>query len=476
MHTDDYTVRSPGARGGRTRAVMEAIRRRIATRALAAGERLPSIRRLAEASGVSPSTVVEAYDRLVAEGLAEARPGSGFYVAGRAAAPVPLAPRRERAIDPLWVTRQSLESPTMDGQPGCGWLPADWMAPQALRRGLRKAARGEAARLTAYGPARGSPALRGLLARRFAAEGLDINPGRILLAASTTRALDLVCRFLLRPGDHVLVDDPCYFNFLALLMAHRVEVVGLPWGPDGPDPAAFEARVAALRPRLYVTNAALHNPTGATLPAPAAHRILAAAAAAGVAIVEDEIFADFEPEPSTRLATLDGLSRTVVRIGGFSKSLSAALRCGYVAARADWIEGLVDLQAATEFAGVDPIAADLVHGALADGGYRKHMAALRARLVERRREAGRRLDALGVAAWNVPRGGFHLWRRLPDGLDAGAAARLALREELLLAPGDVFSVGRRASDMMRFNVAQMDGRAFDRLARALEAARRASPG
>ncbi|WP_163778927.1 GntR family transcriptional regulator, partial [Proteus mirabilis] len=72
---------------------------------------LPSIRRLAGQMGVSPSTVVEAYDRLAAEGLIRARPGSGFYVCGPAA-PLTLAdatPRRDRAIDPLWLSRQALD-------------------------------------------------------------------------------------------------------------------------------------------------------------------------------------------------------------------------------------------------------------------------------------------------------------------------------------------------------------------------------
>ena len=86
----------------RTGDVMDDIRRRLASRALTAGERLPSIRGLAGALQVSPSTVVEAYDRLAAEGLIRSRPGSGFFVAG---ALPPLAitavePRLDRAVDP----------------------------------------------------------------------------------------------------------------------------------------------------------------------------------------------------------------------------------------------------------------------------------------------------------------------------------------------------------------------------------------
>src|SRR6185503_7298570 len=123
----------------------------------------------------------------------------------------------------------------------------------------------------------------------------------------------------------------------------------------------------------------LHNPTGATISPQTAHRILNAAVAHNLTIVEDDIFGDFEPELSPRLAVLDGLS-CVVRIGSFSKTLSASIRCGYIAARADWIEALVDLQVATNFGGPSPVAVELVLGALKDGSYRKHLEALRRRL------------------------------------------------------------------------------------------------
>jgi DNA-binding transcriptional MocR family regulator len=104
--------------------------------------------------------------------------------------------------------------------------------------------------------------------------------------------------------------------------------------------------LAQEKPRLYITNSAIHNPTGATMSAQTAHKLLTIASAHGLIIVEDDIFAEFEPEPSPRLAAFDGLVN-VIRIGSFSKTLSASVRCGYIAARPDWIEAMVDLQVAT---------------------------------------------------------------------------------------------------------------------------------
>ena len=328
----------------RTGEVMAAIRLKVSSRALMPGDRLPSIRSFAATLGVSPSTVVEAYDRLVAEGLIRARRGSGFYVARTGLPAMVLGeaePRRDRAVDPFWVSRQSLDADPTVMKPGCGWLPADWMPNSALRRGLRALARAEDAVLADYGTTRGSPILRRLLLSRFAEEGIETSPDQLMLTVSGTQAIDLICRFLLRSGDTVLVDDPCYFNFQALLRAHQVRIVGVPYTPSGPDVTVFEETLTAERPRLYITNSALHNPTGATLSPQTAHRVLSSASAHDLTIVEDDIFADFEPEPSPPLAVLDGLNR-VIRIGSFSKTLSASIRCGYITARADWINGLVD--------------------------------------------------------------------------------------------------------------------------------------
>lgn len=439
----------------RTTQVAQAIQRKI-SRALVAGEKLPSIRGFASTMQVSPSTVVDAYDRLAAEGVIYARRGSGFYVADNTQpfAISDVGPRLERAIDPFWVSRQSLDADPDALKPGCGWLPADWQPLVPLRRAIRGLARADDALLTDYASTRGAPNLRRFLARQFADEGLPVTPDQILLTSSGTQAIDLICRLLLRAGDTVLVDDPCYFNFQALLRAHHVHIISVPFTKNGPDMMRFEAALKQHKPRLYLTNSALHNPTGATLSAQTAHRVLKLANTHDLTIVEDDIFAPFEPTLSPRLALLDGLDR-VIRIGSFSKTLSASVRCGYITARPDWIEALVDLQLATNFGGPSPIAAELVFATLNAGTYRKHLGALRNKLTRARSDVAAQLSSLGITPWLAPRGGFYLWCKLPDDADATELARLALSDNIILAPGNVFSVSQSMSNFMRFNVSQM---------------------
>ena len=452
----------------RIEEVMGTIRQRIAARSLTPGARLPSIRALAQSRQVSKSTVVEAYERLAAEGVIQPRAGSGFYVSSPLA-PLSLAeigPKLDREVDPLWISRQSLEAGEEILKPGCGWLPASWMPEDALRRALRKLARGENAALADYGTPLGLLPLRQLLARRMAEHGIEAAPDQILLAESGTQAIDLLCRFLLEPGDTVLVDDPCYFNFHALLRAHRAKVVGVPYTPTGPDIELFAQALAAHRPRLYITNSAIHNPTGATLSPVVAHRQLKLADQAGLTIIEDDIFADLEPVPAPRLAAFDGLQR-VVHIGSFSKTLSASVRCGFIAAPRGWIEGLTDLKIATSFGG-GHLAAELVLALLKDGSYRKHVEGLRTRLARVMSETGGRLKSLGIRPWLEPRAGMFLWCKLPEGLDAADVARKALAHKVVLAPGNAFSLSQASGRFLRFNVAQStDERIFQALDSAL---------
>ena len=454
--------------GTRIAAVMAAIRQRIASRSLVPGDKLLSIRVFAKQMQVSTSTVTEAYERLVGEGVIRSRPGSGFYVAGQLAplSLTALEPKLDRAIDPLWVSRQSLEAEDMVLKPGCGWLPPSWLPEQALRRSLRTLARADSAVLADYSVPLGLPPLRQLLARQLAERGVTASPEQIMLTESGTQAVDLLCRFLIEPGDTVMVDDPCYFNFYALLRAHRAKIVSVPYTPTGPDIDQFAQVLSSHRPRLYITNSALHNPTGATLAPATAYRLLKLADQFDLTIIEDDIFADFEHTSAPRLAAFDGLER-VVYIGSFSKTLSASARCGFVATRPDWTENLVDLKIATSFGG-GRLAAEMVLNVLRDGSYRKHMEGLRQRLLRAMTETSARLREIGIVPWLEPQAGMFLWCSLPKGVDAADVARQALAENIVLAPGNAFSLSQSARGFMRFNVAQsLDDRLFEVLQAAI---------
>ena len=138
-------------------------------------------------------------------------------------------------------------------KPGCGWLPPSWLPVDGLRRALRTLSRADGPALADYGSPLGLPALRHLIVRRMADRGIEASPDQVMLTESGTQAIDLLCRLLFEPGDTVLVDDPCYFNFQALLRAHRARIVSVPYTPSGPDIELFAQGTRRAPP------AALHH-------------------------------------------------------------------------------------------------------------------------------------------------------------------------------------------------------------------------
>ncbi|WP_333823840.1 aminotransferase-like domain-containing protein [Pinisolibacter sp.] len=448
-------------------AVVAAVERAIDERRSPPGARLPSIRRAAEDLGLSKSTVVEAYDRLVAAGRVVARPGSGFTVA-----PVPRpivaepAPPADRDIDPSWVMRRSLELDDTVFKPGCGWLPSEWLEEAGIRRALRALARDPVARLVDYGSPLGHAGLRQVLARRLGERGIAAEPGRIVLTAGASAAVDLVVRLLVEPGDTVFVDDPCYYNFRAKLKLERARVIGIPFHPDGPDLEVFEREAEIHRPRLYLTNAGPHNPTGGRIGAATAHRLVNLAGRHGFTIVEDDVFADFETRPAPRMAALDGLER-VIHVGSFSKTLSSAIRLGWIATDRTRAEAFTEAKLATSFTN-DDLAAQVVHRLLVDGSYRRHVDGLRRRLGEARVRVCRALERLGLRPWGAGEEGIFVWAELPEGVEAVEVSKRADAAGVVLAPGNVFSPSLSAGRFLRFNVAQCGHRRiFEVLAEAM---------
>ena len=284
--------------------------------------------------------------------------------------------------------------------------------------------------------------------------------------------MDLLCRFLLEPGDTVLVDDPCYFNFQALLRAHRAKIVSVPYTPSGPDIELFadgacRASSAALHHQLRDPQSDRRDPVSrdgtqaaqARRPIRTDHHRRRSSSPISNAL------------PAPRLAAFDGLDR-VIHIGSFSKTISASVRCGFVAARPEWIEGLIDLKIATSFGG-GRLNAELVLAVLSDGGYRRHMETLRGRLASAMSNVAGKLKAIGIEPWLMPEAGMFLWCRLPDDVDAADLARAAVAENVVLAPGNAFSVSQSAGNFVRFNVSQtLDARIFEVLRRSLARARK----
>lgn len=441
----------PTARTPLTEQIVAGIAAKIERGVLAEGTRLPSVRGLAEVTGVSPFTVAEAYNRLVAAGRIEARRARGYFVAARRAPPAQAV---RPPVDDAWLLRRVYEDSGLRLQAGSGWLPSDWLYEDGLRAALRQLAKAPADTLGRYGHPQGLPPLRAHLQWRLALKGIEAPANQIVLTQGASQALDLAMRLLVKPGDTVLVDEPGYSTLLASLHQHGAHIVGVPRTAHGPDAAALDRLAAQHRPTVFFTNSALHNPTGTTTSAPVAHRLLKLAEQHDFQVVEDDPFADLLAHAAPTLASLDGLAR-VVYLGSFSKTLSPALRVGYLVAGAETAARLTRLKMATALTGSE-ILENAVLAMLTDGHHRSHLDRLRERLTEAQGRVGTRLAELGWSLFHRPDGGLFLWAEAPPGLAPDTLTEAAANAGIALAPGRVYYADGAERRHFRFNVAWSD--------------------
>jgi len=442
---------------------------RIEERLLRPGARMPSIRQFAATHGVSPFTVVASYDRLVAQGYLDSRRGAGFFVRERpqparhVAAP---GPSSTATLDIAWLVRNLFRQAPMQLSPGAGVLPADWLDGPAVANAMRSLSRQNSAGLLGYGAPQGFLPLRQQLQHKLLDIEVEAPPDNIVTTLGVTQALDLVAREFCRPGDTILVDDPAWFLMFGSFAALGLNVVGVRRLADGPDLEQLAELAALYHPRLFVINSVLHNPSSSSLSAAKAYGLLRLAERFDFTVVEDDIYADLHPGGATRLAALDGLER-VVYLGGFSKSMAPNLRVGFIATSQERAQRLADRKMLCTLSTSD-IGERVVYKILSEGLYRKHLDRVRGRLDAARPKALRQLEALGLRPDPAPSAGMFVW--VDAGRDTNAVAARAMREELLLAPGSLFSPKQLASTHMRLNVAALqDAGTIRLLERALAA-------
>jgi DNA-binding transcriptional MocR family regulator len=441
---------------------------RIRSRLLAPGTRLPSVRQCAHQQGVSPSTVVAAYDRLLAKGLVEAHRNRGFYIRNRDLAQEQSASTATNLIvdspsqgsvvlgkgpphvpvDAAALVRGMFHDPGGLPQPGMGAFPPDWMETNFMSAAVRRFSAGAALKALSlhYGEPAGDVDLRQALASRLGALGIAATPQQIITTIGATHALDMVSRTLLRAGDFVMVEEPGWAVEFARLAALGMRILSVPRGPDGPDLAVIARYCELHAPKLFVSVSVFHNPTGYCLSAGHAHRVLQLAHQFDFHVVEDDTYSHLAPDHATRLCALDGLQRSIY-VSGFAKVLAPGWRVGFMAAPVSLFERLLD----TKLLGTLTTPA-LFEKALAwcinHGQLRRHALQLRTRL-DQARSRSVKLALSHGCSFAAPPAGLFGW--VETGVDTERLAQRMLDKGYLLAPGALFHANHAPSTLMRIN-------------------------
>jgi GntR family transcriptional regulator/MocR family aminotransferase len=435
----------------RQQAVFDRLRHGILTGTLPPGTRLPPSRNLAEELGVSRQTVVLAYERLMAEGYARARVGTGTYVAPELpdAAPPPAAPSVPATAalsrrGALLAATPASTSGTQGGQPGllAPGIPAPELFPAASwAAATARVLRSLPPALTAYPDPQGLSALRTEIARHLAASrGLVADPGQIVVTAGVQQALRVAAELLLDPGDTAWVEDPGYVAGRGALIAAGARIVPVPSDSDGIEVAQGIARAPAARLALVAPSHA--TPIGGALPVARRLTLLDWAARAAAWVLEDDADSEFrwQGKPLPPLATLDRAGR-VIYCGTFSKTLAPALRLGFAVVPAPLVPGFVRARTLMD-RGPDALTQAALAEFMRQGLLATHTRRMRTEYA-RRREA-----VLAALARHCPEvtplvapGGLHMVFRLPDGADETAITAAARARGLSVAPLGAYFAG-----------------------------------
>jgi DNA-binding transcriptional MocR family regulator len=437
------------------------IAERIRNRLLAPGARLASVRQCSLQHGVSPSTVVAAYDQLLAQGLVEARRNRGFFVRelGRSPpAPVDVqgadaarAPTAVRApVSAAALMRGMFHSISDKPQPGMGVLPSDWLESTFMPAAIRKVTGTQALKEYSlqYGEPAGDSGLRRSLSNKLADLHVVAAPEQIITTVGATHALDMVSRTMLRAGDYVMVEEPGWAVEFARLDSLGMRILPVPRTEQGPDLEVMARYCEMHAPKLFVSVSVLHNPTGYCLSPGSAHRVLQLANTHNFHIVEDDTYCHMAPDSATRLCALDGLQRTIY-VGGFAKILAPNWRVGFMAAPTDLVERMLDTKLLSTLT-----TPALMEKALAwcidQGQLRRHAERIRTRLDQARARSVQLALQAGCRFAAEPAGLFG-W--VDTGVDTDALSQRMLDHGYLLAPGALFHARREPSTLMRINFA-----------------------
>lgn len=376
------------------------LRRAVLLGHLRPGMRLPASRPFAAELGVSRQTVVLAYERLVAEGYAQTRRGSGVYVpailpedcvpGARASVPEPAPPHERPELSARG--RRLAELPVTPVRRGPGLLAPGVPALDAFpheawsRLAFRFWRRRPSSDTLGYGDPAGYRPLRDAIAGHLGeTRGVACHADDIVITSGAQQAIDLCARLFLDPGDRVWVENPGLLAGRSALEGAGATPVAVPVDAEGLDVEAGEQ----LGPdaRLALVTPTLQYPLGVTMSLRRRLALLSWAERRAAWIVEDDCDGDYRyaghPLPPLRALGRACAASRVVYVGTFAKVLAPGLRLGFVVAPAGLADAFARARALVDRESPQPLQAMLAEF-IGEGHFAAHLRRMRVLYTERR--------------------------------------------------------------------------------------------
>ncbi len=356
------------------------------------------------------------------------------------------------------------------GQPGKALLPV-----RDLAKAAGQAMKGDDAYYLAYGEEQGNEQFRSVLARFLTRRYPEpVAPEQLLITNGNSQALDFICARFTRPGDTVLIEEPSYFLALKIFRDHHLNLVSVPVDDQGLCTDRLREVLKSVTPAFIYTIPTHHNPAGVTLSEKRRTELAAICRTFQVLLVADEVyhfltFSKQLPTPMGRFVS----EAPIISLGSFSKILAPGLRLGWIHTSKVQVTELVRAGVLVSGGGLNPFVSQIVGTYMAQECLGPHIDRLNRIYTQRcaalAAEIRTRLPA--AVRFEYPGGGYFIWLRLPDEVNAGKLRKAAVESGVDFFPGELFSSRQRLANYIRLAFCYYDepmlAKGVQRLARVI---------
>ncbi len=280
-------------------------------------------------------------------------------------------------------------------------------------------------------------ALADFLGRAY---GFPVGMDSLFVTAGASSGLDLLCTLCTRPGDTIFVEEPSYFLALRIFTDHGLQTVPIRTDEAGLLIEDLEQKLKAGIPKLLYIIPTHQNPSGQTLSQERRERLLGLSEKFGFLVVADEVyhFLSYDGLPPRPFAGY-AHHASVISVNSFSKILAPGLRLGWIQANPETVQRLALCGLLDSGGGMNPFTSAVVRSLLENGSLEQNIAGLKntygARIPPLDAHLRRHLPQ---AEYQVPRGGYFFWVRLP-GVDTQSLQEKARAFNVDIRPGIRFS-------------------------------------
>lgn len=413
---------------------------RIKSGMLLHGDSLPSLRTMANDLQISILTVRKAYKQLETKGYVHIQQGKGAYIykpVNRKNKPKPYDWQHTKSINVMrsqytmnhhrkyYDFSQAILYPRL--------LPNPFLSDE-----MQKIINKDQMILATYGPVQGDEELRTEIAEYLKEyQKLSVNASNLLITSGAQQGIDLIAQTLLKPGDIVIIESPCYGAAIDVFINKGVQIIPIELDEQGIRSDLIDEVCQKKKPVLLYVNPTFQNPTGSVMSRQRRNELVELAELYHFFIIEDDSFGEIYfdeviiPSP---LKTFD-TNGHVIYLKGFSKTLAPGLRIAALAAEGPIFEWLYAVKASMDI-GSPLLTQKALLPFLRAERMKNHLEKLRTALQIRRDTTLEILTSLtGEIHFQKPLGGFNLWVTLPGSIDTFVLLQKANEMNVSFLPG-----------------------------------------